>query len=255
MIAMDDDQLLRYSRHILLPEFGIQGQQKILKSHALIIGAGGLGAPVCMYLAASGIGKITISDGDHVDLTNLQRQIVHFTQDIGKQKVLSAKETLKMLNPSTVVKAIPNRVNQTSIMELVEETDIVIDCSDNFQTRHNINKACVKLGKPLVSGAAIKFEGQISVFDNRVHDSPCYECLYPENGDFEETRCAVMGVFSPIVGIIGAIQALETLKTLAKVGSTMLGKLLLFNGLTSDWQTLNLHKDPKCKICSADAKN
>ena len=252
---MDDDQLLRYSRHILLPEFGIQGQQKILKSHALIIGAGGLGAPVCMYLAASGIGKITISDGDQVDLTNLQRQIVHFTQDIGKQKVLSAKETLKMLNPATVVKAIPNRVNQKSIMELVEKTDIVIDCSDNFQTRHNINKACVKLGKPLISGAAIKFEGQISVFDNRVPDSPCYECLYPEKGNFEEARCAVMGVFSPVVGIIGAIQALETLKTLAGVGTTMLGKLLLFNGLTSDWQTLTLHKDPKCKICRTEADN
>ncbi len=252
---MNDDQLLRYSRHILLPEFGIKGQETILKSHALIIGAGGLGAPVSMYLAASGLGKITISDGDKVDLTNLQRQIVHFNKNIGEKKVFSAQETLKLLNPDTVIETIPQKLDQRGILNIVQKADVVVDCTDNFQTRHNINKACVKWGKPLISGAAIKFEGQVSVFNQSVPDSPCYECLYPENNDFEETRCAVMGVFSPLVGIIGSIQALETLKTLTKVGSTMLGKLLLFNGLTSEWQTLTLHKDPGCKVCSVKSKN
>ncbi len=247
---MNDEQLLRYSRHILLPEFGIGGQEKLLAAKVLIVGAGGLGAPVSMYLAASGIGNITIADGDSVDLTNLQRQIVHFTKDIGKKKVDSTKETLRMLNSQTIVETIGTRLNQPGINRLVRESDIVLDCTDNFETRHHINRACVKFNKPLVSGAAIRFEGQVAVFDQSKPGSPCYECLFPQNSELEETRCSELGVVSPLVGIVGAIQAMETIKILTDIGLSMNGKLLLIDSLSTDWKVLKLRKDSNCDICN-----
>ncbi len=248
---MNDDQLLRYSRHILLPELGISGQEIILKSNALIIGAGGLGSPASMYLAAAGIGTITIADDDVVDLTNLQRQIVHHTGDIGKNKVTSAKETLSWLNPDVIVKPLVSRLDQNQIDNLVETADVVLDCTDNFETRHAVNKACVGSKTPLVSGAAIRFEGQISVFDSSIDNSPCYECLFSENSKLEETRCAVLGAFGPLVGMVGTIQAMETIKTLTKIGQPMRGKLLLIDGLLSEFKVLKLPRDPNCAVCSA----
>ena len=250
---MDDKQLLRFSRHILLPEIGIDGQERVLNAHALVIGAGGLGAPVSMYLVASGIGKITIADGDTVDLTNLQRQIIHATPDIGKKKVLSAKESLEALNPNTLVNLMDKKLNGYELSKAVSIADIVLDCSDNFETRHQVNKACVQFKKPLVSGAAIRFEGQISVFDQSKPNSPCYECLYPADSDFEETKCAELGVLSPLVGLVGTIQAIEALKILMKIGDPMVGKLLLINGLSAEWKVLKLPKDPACATCNQDS--
>src|SRR5258708_16401714 len=211
---MDDDQLLRYSRHILLPEIEIDGQQKLLDAHVLIIGAGGLAAPVSLYLAASGVGRLTICDDDSVDLTNLQRQIVHFTDSIGGPKVESARRTLSRINPESVVTAIAERVAGARLEQLVQAADVILDCTDTFATRHAINRACVRFAKPLVSGAGVRFDGQVAVFDLRRADSPCYHCLFPESSDLEEMRCAVMGVFAPLVGIIGSIQAAEALKLL-----------------------------------------
>ncbi|MAW33214.1 MAG: molybdopterin biosynthesis protein MoeB [Proteobacteria bacterium] len=249
---MDDKQLLRFSRHILLPEIGIDGQERVLDAHALVIGAGGLGAPVSMYLAASGIGKLTIADGDTVDLTNLQRQIIHATPDIGKKKVLSAKETLEALNPNTLVDLLDKKLSGDELSKAVSIADIVLDCSDNFETRHQVNRACTQFKKPLVSGAAIRFEGQISVFDQSKPNSPCYECLYPADSDFEETKCAELGVLSPLVGLVGTIQAIEALKILMEIGDPMIGKLLLVNGLSADWKVLKLLKDPACTACHQD---
>ena len=251
---MDDKQLLRFSRHILLPEIGIEGQERVLNAHALIIGAGGLGAPVSLYLAASGVGKLTIADGDKVDLTNLQRQIIHATPDIGKKKVLSAKETLEALNPNTLVDVLDKKLSGYELSKAISTTDIVLDCSDNFETRHQVNKACVQFKKPLVSGAAIRFEGQISVFDQSKPNSPCYECLYPAESDFEETKCAELGVLSPLVGLVGTIQAIEALKILMKIGEPMVGKLLLINGLSAHWKVLKLPKDAACAACHRDSK-
>ena len=250
---MDDDKLLRYSRHILLPEIGVEGQERLMSSHVLVVGAGGLGSPACMYLAVSGVGEITVADGDKVDLTNLQRQIAHYTADIGVQKVTSTKQTLLQLNPSVVVNCIPKNLKEKEIEVQVDKVDLVIDCTDNFETRHNINRACVKYSKPLVSGAAIRFEGQVAVFDQSNPDSPCYECLYPGESDLEEMRCAVMGVFSPLVGIIGSTQAMEAIKVLAKIGNSMNGRLLLFNSLTAEWKVLSLHKDEFCNVCGKSA--
>ena len=250
---MDDNQLLRYSRHILLPEIGIDGQQKLLDSRVLIIGAGGLGAPVSLYLAASGVGRLTICDDDSVDLTNLQRQIVHFTDSIGTRKVESARRTLSRINPETVVTAIAERVAGERLEQLVQSADVIIDCTDNFATRHAINRACVRFAKPLVSGAGVRFDGQAAVFDLRRADSPCYHCLFPESGDLEEMRCAVMGVFAPLVGIIGSIQAAEALKLLMGVGQDLTGRLLLLDALTMEWRSVRLRKDPHCAVCGAGA--
>ena len=249
---MDDKQLLRFSRHILLPEIGIDGQERVINAHALVIGAGCLGAPVSMYLAASGIGKLTIADGDTVDLTNLQRQIIHATADIGKKKVLSAKETLEALNPNTLVDLLDKNLSGDELSKAVSIADIVLDCSDNFETRHQVNRACTQFKKPLVSGAAIRFEGQISVFDQSKPNSPCYECLYPADSDFEETKCAELGVLSPLVGLVGTIQAIEALKILMEIGDPIIGKLLLVNGLSTDWKVLKLPKDPACTACHPD---
>jgi molybdopterin/thiamine biosynthesis adenylyltransferase len=247
---MDDNQLLRYSRHILLPEIEINGQQKLLDAHALIIGAGGLGAPVSLYLAASGVGRLTICDDDEVDLTNLQRQIVHFTDSIGQRKVESAQRTLSRINPEVIVTAVAERLAGEELEQLVQSADVVIDCTDNFTTRHAINRACVRFGKALVSGAGVRFDGQVTVFDLRKSDSPCYHCLFPQSGDVEEMRCAVMGVFAPLVGIIGSVQAAEALKLLMGMGRNLTGRLLLLDALNMEWRSVGLKKDPQCDVCS-----
>jgi molybdopterin/thiamine biosynthesis adenylyltransferase len=248
-IDLSDELLLRYSRHILLPEIGIDGQERLLAAHALVIGAGGLGSPVSLYLAASGVGRITLCDHDKVDLTNLQRQIVHTTDSIGRTKVSSAQDTLARINPGVAVEALPERVEGARLEELVDAADVVVDATDNFATRHAINRACVKFRKPLVSGAGVRFDGQVAVFDLRRDDSPCYYCLFPEQGDLEEMRCAVMGVFAPLVGIIGSIQAAEALKVIMGVGEPLQGRLLLLDALTMQTRTLKFSKDPACKVC------
>lgn len=246
---MDDNQLLRYSRHILLTQIGIEGQEKLLGAHALIIGAGGLGSPVALYLAASGVGRITICDGDSVDLTNLQRQIAHYTHSLGTNKALSAQRTLAAINPEVNVTAIPQRVEGAELDHLIAQSDVVLDASDNFATRHAVNRACVAHGKPLVSGAAIRFDGQVAVFDLRSPASPCYHCLFPEAGGEEGERCAVMGVFAPLVGIIGSTQAAEALKILSGAGRPLNGRLLLLDGLQMEWRSIRLKKDPACPVC------
>ena len=208
---MNDEQLLRYSRHILLDEIGIEGQNRIISAHALIIGAGGLGSPAALYLASAGVGRITLADGDTVDLTNLQRQIIHTQDRIGQAKALSGKIALAQINPEVIVEPLIQRLAGEQLESLVSEADVVLDCCDNFATRHAINAACVKHKTPLVSGAAIRFSGQLSVFDTRRENAPCYHCLFPEAEASEETRCAIMGVFAPLTGIIGAMQAAEAL--------------------------------------------
>ena len=246
---MNDDQLLRYSRHILLPEIGIDGQEKFRRAHALIMGAGGLGSPAALYLASAGVGTLTLCDGDNVDLTNLQRQIVHRNDAIGMAKTASAQRTLEGINPEISVHAINERVSGSRFDELTREADVVIDCSDNFATRHALNRACVVHRKPLVSGAGVRFDGQIAVFDRRNADAPCYQCLFPETGDNEDMRCAVMGVFAPLVGIIGAMQAAEALKLLAGIGTSLSGRLLLLDALTMEWRTVRLKRDAACAVC------
>jgi len=246
---MNDDQLLRYSRHILLLEIGIEGQEKLLAAHALVIGAGGLGSPAAMYLASGGVGRITLADGDSVDLTNLQRQILHTTASVGRAKACSGEDTLAQLNPEVAVHAIPERLEGERLVRLVASADVVLDCSDNFATRHAVNRACVTQRKPLVSGAAVRFDGQVSVFDLRNPGSPCYNCLFPEDSDPEETRCAVMGVFAPLTGIIGTMQAAEALKLLAGAGESLNGRLLLLECLRMEWRSVRLSKDPACKVC------
>ena len=247
---MNDEQLLRYSRHILLPEIGIEGQEKLIDSHALIIGAGGLGSPAALYLAASGVGNLTICDNDTVDLTNLQRQILHRTASIGMNKVDSARDALAEINPEVHVNKLKERVEFARLYELVAQADVVLDCSDNFATRYALNRVCVQLKKPLVSGAAIRFSGQVTVFDFRQEHSPCYHCLYPENSESEDTRCAEMGVFAPLVGIIGSLQAAEALKLLLGIGTSLCGKLLLIDALHSDLRTIKLVRDKSCPICN-----
>ena len=248
-VDLSDEQLLRYSRHILLPEIGIEGQQKLIAAHVLVVGAGGLGSPVSLYLAASGVGRITLCDHDKVDLTNLQRQIVHDTGSIGLAKVESARRRLAAINPETEVRAVEARVQGEQLDRLVGEADVVVDGTDNFSTRHAINRACVKHRKPLVSGAGVRFDGQVSVFDLRRTDSPCYHCLFPEEGDPEEMRCAVMGVFAPLVGIIGSVQAAEALKLIMGIGEPLDGRLLLLDAHAMQWRTVRLTKDARCKVC------
>ena len=246
---MNDDQLLRYSRHILLPQIGIEGQERIHAGHALVIGAGGLGSPAALYLATAGVGTLTIVDGDFVDLTNLQRQVLHVNTSVGMPKVASARDTIERYNPEVKVVALHERADQARLDELVAQADVVLDCCDNFATRHAVNRACVRFRKPLVSGAAIRFDGQVSVFDMRDATAPCYHCLFPEGQDLEELRCAVTGVFAPITGIIGAVQAAEALKVLADAGTTLKGRLLLLDGLDMEWRSINIRKDPGCAMC------
>ena len=247
---MTDEQLLRYSRHILLEEIGVEGQERILASHALVIGAGGLGSPVVLFLGTAGVGRITIVDHDSVDLTNLQRQIAHNMARIGQPKAQSARAGIEAINPEVLVKPIVARADAQLLDELVPHADVVIDCSDNFATRHAINAACVRHRKPLVSGAAIRMDGQVSVFDTRDANSPCYACVFPPGDEFEETRCATMGVFAPLVGIIGAMQAAEALKILAQTGESLAGRLQMLDGRAMAWNEVRVPRNPVCEVCA-----
>jgi molybdopterin/thiamine biosynthesis adenylyltransferase len=248
---MQDDALLRYSRHILLDDIGIEGQERILATHALVIGAGGLGSPVAMYLAAAGVGTLTVTDHDTVDLTNLQRQIAHRTDSVGRPKVESIQRTLHELNPLIQVNALQIRADAESLDVLVQQADVVLDCCDNFKTRHAVNAACVKHGKPLVSGAAIQFDGQISVYDTRNSDAPCYACTFPAEATFEEVRCSTMGVFAPLVGIIGAMQAAEALKLVVGIGHGLNGRLLMLDGRAMEWSEIRMPRNHDCPVCAA----
>ena len=247
---MTDDQLLRYSRHILLPQIGIEGQESIVNARALVIGAGGLGSPAALYLASAGVGTLVLADGDTVDLTNLQRQILHHTDAVGMMKPASGKRTLGEINPECQVVALTERLSGTRLDDEVAQADIVLDCCDNFATRHAVNRACVRFQKPLVSGAAIRFDGQVAVFDTRQAGAPCYHCLFPEAQDVEEVRCAVMGVFAPLTGIIGTVQAAEALKLLIGCGTSLAGRLLLLDGLGMEWREIRVPRDPKCPVCA-----
>ena len=250
--SMQDEELLRYSRHILLDDIGIEGQTRILQGHALIIGAGGLGSPAAMYLACSGIGQITLVDDDKVELTNLQRQIAHTTASVGQHKVASAKETLLALNPHVQVNALAMRADAALLDTLVAQADVVLDCCDNFSTRQAVNAACVKHRKPLVSGAAIQMDGQITVYDSREPSSPCYACVFPPDHTPEETRCATMGVFAPLVGIIGAMQAAEALKILASIGQALTGRLLMLDGRSMEWTQVRMPRKAGCLVCKSN---
>ncbi len=246
---MNDDQLLRYSRHILLDDFGVEGQERLLASHVLLIGAGGLGSPVALYLAASGVGHITVVDDDKVDLTNLQRQIAHTTARVGTAKTQSMREAMQSLNPEIEVTAIEQRADVQALQKWVTAADVVIDCCDNFQTRQAVNAACVAHATPLVSGAAIGFEGQVSVFDTRDPKGPCYACLFPPAQAPEEARCASMGVWAPLVGIIGSVQAAEALKLLSKVGTSLNGRLQMLSGKNMHWSEIRLARHLDCTVC------
>jgi molybdopterin/thiamine biosynthesis adenylyltransferase len=250
MTEMTDAQLLRYSRHILLDEIGIEGQQRLLGAHALVIGAGGLGSPAAMYLAASGVGQLTLVDDDNVDLTNLQRQVMHTTARVGRPKVESGREALMQINPDVAVTALRERLAGARLDALVASASVVLDCSDNFATRHAVNRACVAAQVPLVSGAAIRFDGQISVFDARDAGSPCYACLFPEDGGFEDVACASMGVFAPLVGVIGAMQAAEALKLLMGITPSLAGRLLLLDGRAMEWTSIRIARNGACRTCN-----
>ncbi len=246
---MEDDRLLRFSRQIMLPAFGIEGQERLLKSRVLIIGLGGLGSPVSMYLAAAGVGELILVDFDQVDLTNLQRQIVHTTQNIGQKKVQSARETLSALNPDCQITTVDHKLATDELAEHIASVDLVVDCSDNFSTRFAVNMACVGGRKPLVSGAAIRMEGQVSVFTGQPGD-PCYHCLYG-NGRETDAACSENGVLAPVVGIIGSIQATEAIKVLAGVGTALNGKLMLLDATDMQWRTIKLKSDPECPVCGS----
>ena len=247
---MNDDQLLRYSRHILLNEIGVEGQQALLDARALVIGAGGLGSPVAMYLAAAGVGTIALADNDVVDLTNLQRQVLHATESVGSPKVESGAASIARLNPEVKVVALRMRLEGEALEREVALADVVLDCSDNFATRHAVNRACVTHRKPLVSGAAIRFDGQLAVFALRKSDSPCYACLFPENAETEELRCAVTGVFAPLTGMIGTMQAAEALKLITGAGATLAGRLMIVDALKSETRNIRLARDTACAVCS-----
>ena len=248
---MDDAQLLRYSRHILLNELGIDGQEKLLASHALIIGAGGLGSPVSLYLGSAGVGRITVVDHDQVDATNLQRQIAHTLDRVGQPKAESVRTAIAQINPDVLVTPITQRADAALLDTLVAQADVVIDCCDNFETRHAVNRACVQHGKPLVSGAAIRMDGQVSVFDSTRADAPCYACVFPPDQAPEETRCATMGVFAPLVGISGTVQAAEALKILSGMGSHMAGRLLMLDGRDLSWTDIRMGRNVQCPVCAA----
>jgi len=245
---MNDAQLLRYSRQIMLPQVDIDGQERLLAARALIIGAGGLGSPAAMYLAAAGVGHIAIADPDSVELSNLQRQLLHHDRDIGRNKVDSAEDTLKLINPDIQILPIAAALQDSALDKEVRQADVVLDCSDNFATRFAVNRACVKQRTPLVSGAAIRMEGQLAVFDSGRKNSPCYHCLYKEGEETDQT-CTGNGVLAPIVGIIGSLQALEAIKVIVSMGETLAGRLVVFDGFTHEWRTLTLKQDPDCAVC------
>ena len=256
---MTDDQLLRYSRHILLDDIGIEGQEKLLAARALVIGAGGLGSPVALYLGSAGVGHITIVDNDVVDVTNLQRQIAHSLATVGIHKAQSAHKSIAAINPDPVVTCVTQRADAALLDQLVGKADVVLDCSDNFATRHAINAACVQHGVPLVSGAAIRFDGQISVYDLRRKPNgqrtlpacPCYACVFPQTSTVEETACATMGVFAPMVGIIGSMQAAEALKLIIGAGTPLAGRLLMLDGRSMEWNEVRLPRNAVCGVCGA----
>lgn len=252
---LDDAQLLRYSRHILLPEIGVEGQARLAATRVLVVGAGGLGCPVALYLGASGVGTLTLADGDVVDLSNLQRQIGHRTDAIGIHKAESLAATVRAINPDIVVEPWRDALSGLALDAAVRAADVVVDASDNFATRHAVNRACVARGRPLVSGAAIGFSGQLAVFDTRQSDAPCYHCLFPESVSPDqpvepELRCSEAGVFSPLVGIVGAMQAAETLKLLMGVGMPLTGRLLLWDGLRAEARQVRVPRDPACPVCA-----
>ena len=247
---MTDEQLLRYSRHILLNELGVEGQQRIQDSHALVIGAGGLGSPAALFLGSAGVGQITVVDHDTVDLTNLQRQIAHTTERVGLPKVQSLAQAIHAINPEVQVHGQAMRADAGTLNAWVARADVVLDCSDNFATRHLVNASCVRHGRPLVSGAAIRFDAQVSVYDPRDADSPCYACLFPAAEEFEETRCATLGVFAPLVGIVGAMQAAEALKLLGHMGEPLTGRLMMLDALHMEWNTIRVARHPNCPVCA-----
>ncbi len=246
---MDDSQLLRYSRHILLNEVGVEGQERILQARLLVIGVGGLGSPAALYLATAGVGHLTLVDHDTVDLTNLQRQIAHTEARVGQPKVESARQALLAINPELQITTLAERADAQRLDTLAADADVVLDCSDNFATRQALNAACVRHGIPLVSGAAIRFDGQLAVYDPRQDNSPCYACVFPPDTAFEETRCATMGVFAPLVGIIGSMQAAEALKLISGAGAPAVGRLLMLDGRDMTWSDIRLPRNPQCPIC------
>ena len=248
---MTDEQLLRYSRHILLDEIGIEGQERVLAAHVLIVGAGGLGSPAALFLGSAGVGTLTLVDDDVVDLTNLQRQIAHTTDRVDQPKVESAAAAVRAINPEVRVRCIQQRVDQAALQELAAQADVVLDCTDNYRTRHAINAACVAAGKPLVAGAAIRFDGQIAVYDTRQPGAPCYACVFPPDAQFEETQCSALGVFAPMVGIIGTIQAAEALKLIVGIGQSLAGRLLMLDGRDMQWSHMRIARDAQCPVCGA----
>ena len=250
---MDDPQLLRYSRHVLLDDIGIEGQQKLLAAHALILGAGGLGSPVALYLASAGVGRLTIIDDDRVDLTNLQRQIMHTTARVGLPKVDSARQAIAALNDGVQVHTVAQRADAALLDALVPDADVVLDCGDNYTSRHALNAACVRHRKPLVSGAAIRFDGQVSVYDLRRADSPCYACVFPPTQVVEDVACATLGVLAPLVGLVGSLQAAEAIKLLCGIGQPLVGRLLMIDSLGAEFTTVRLRRQADCAVCSASA--
>ena len=252
---MNDDQLLRYSRHILLDEIGIEGQERILASRVLMVGAGGLGSPVALYLGSAGVGHLTVADHDVVDLTNLQRQIAHSTERIGQAKVTSAKQAMLALNPDIRITTLPQKADPALLDQLLPTAQVVLDCSDNFQTRHMLNKACVQHRVPLVSGAVIRLDGQLTTYDPRQPDSPCYACVFPPDQAPEEISCATMGVLAPLVGVIGSLQAAEALKLLTDLGSSLVGRLQMLDGRSLAWTEMRLRRQADCPVCGSDKRS
>ncbi len=247
---MNDAQLLRYARHILLDEFGIESQEKLLASRVLVIGAGGLGSPAALYLASAGVGHIVLADHDTIELSNLQRQILHTNDRVGQLRAESGRQTMLALNPDITIDIRTDRLDPEMLLAEIAAVDLVLDCTDNFTTRHAVNRACVQHNKPLVSGAAIRFEGQISVFDPRDAEAPCYHCLFPEADDVEALSCATTGVFAPLVGIIGSMQAAEAIKVIAGVGRTLKGRLLMLDAFDMQWHSVRVKRDLGCPVCS-----
>ncbi|HJH25143.1 MAG TPA: molybdopterin-synthase adenylyltransferase MoeB [Paenalcaligenes hominis] len=250
-MSLDDAQLMRYARHILLDEYGIEAQEKVSAAKVLIVGAGGLGSPAAYYLAAAGVGHITLVDDDEVDLSNLQRQILHNSERVGVNKAQSGQQTLQALNPLITIEPLAQRLSDADLDRLMPQHDVVLDCTDNFATRHAINRAAVRHRVPIVSGAGIRFAGQISVYDLRDDQAPCYHCLFPEADDVQELRCATTGVLGPLVGMVGCIQAAEALKVIGGFGEPLVGRLLSVDALTMQWHTVRFRKDPKCSVCGS----
>lgn len=252
-MSLDDAQLMRYARHILLDEYGIEAQEKVSAAKVLVVGAGGLGSPAAYYLAAAGVGHITLVDDDEVDLSNLQRQILHNSERVGVNKAQSGQQTLQALNPLITIEPLAQRLSDADLDRLMPQHDVVLDCTDNFATRHAINRAAVRHRVPIVSGAGIRFAGQISVYDLRDDQAPCYHCLFPEADDVQELRCATTGVLGPLVGMVGCIQAAEALKVIGGFGEPLVGRLLSVDALTMQWHTVRFRKDPKCSVCGSAA--